>query len=383
MVTQQATKPEAAVEEAPRVSVVMPCLNEAEGVAGCVKQALDWFAANGIDGEVVVCDNGSTDGSQDLARAAGARVVTESRPGYGRASWTAIKAARGRYIVSGDADGTYDFGGIGPMIERLEAGDDMVIGNRLTGDLQKDAMPWLHRHVGTPVISLLLRRFTGTKMGDSQCGLRAMTREARDSLDLVSGGMEFASEMILKAERRGLRMSEVPISYSVRVGESKLRTFSDGWRHLKLLLLLTPETTFLAIAVALFAMGLAFQVAAAATSDSQPVLVGTVLMVVGLNTFMIGAIARVHASRKGFLKPDWLTRLLTRASGLEILGSVAAGLFLTGIVIYGLFLLNVFHASDDNFVWQHSVAQAFVLLGVNLAAVMLVIGLYESEPPAE
>src|SRR5450759_4528659 len=194
------------------VSIVMPCLNEERGVAECVRKALDWIGRSGMKGEVIVVDNGSTDRSAAVAEEAGARVIEESERGSGAP---------------------------------LDEGYDLVMGNRLTDQLAKGAMPWAHRVIGTPLISWMLRLFTGAKITDSQCGLRAMRRQPIQELNLRSPGMEFASEMILKAMRQGLRMTEVPISYDVRTGESKLSTLRDGWRHLRFLLVSSPSYVFL------------------------------------------------------------------------------------------------------------------------------------------
>jgi glycosyltransferase involved in cell wall biosynthesis len=381
--TDPATRPETDQrEDTVEVSFVMPVLNEAASVQKCVERGLSWLADNGVSGEVVVADNGSTDGSQGIAAAAGARVVDVEARGYGSASLAGIRAARGRYIVTADADATYDFAEAGLLIDRLKQGNDLVLGNRLEGNLQEGAMPWLHRHVGTPAISFLLRTICRTNVRDSQSGYRAMKREAAESLDLVSTGMEFASEMILKAERRGLRIAEVPITYSPRAGESKLQTLRDGWRHLKLLLLLAPEATFLTIAIVLFLGGVAIQLIAAGVYEDlswQPVFLGTILMVLGLNAFVVGGIAKLHAVKKGLLRPDWLVRLFQSRLGLEVMGGVAIVLFLAGLGIDLAVYLSWLGGSRDDFIWQASLAQALILLGANLGMVTLVVGLFEAE----
>ena len=183
------------------VSVVIPCLNEVESVAACVREARTAIAGAGYDGEVVVVDNGSTDGSGEAARAAGARVVEEGRPGYGSAYRAGLSAARGRYVVMGDADGTYDFGEIPRFVQRLEEGADFVVGSRLRGTMEPGAMPWLHRRVGNPVLTAILNLFFRTGLSDTHCGMRAFRREHLDALDLRTTGMEFASEQIIRAPR--------------------------------------------------------------------------------------------------------------------------------------------------------------------------------------
>jgi glycosyltransferase involved in cell wall biosynthesis len=220
------------------VSVVMPCLNEETGVATAVLEALGGIALAGLTGEVIVVDNGSSDGSTQQALLAGARVVVEPPRGYGRACSRGLTEARGRIVVLGDADGTYDFGSIPLLIAAMGEGVDLVMGNRLNSDMERGAMPWLHRRVGNPVLTGLLNILHGTSVSDAHCGLRAIRRSALAKLRLDAPGMEFASEFLIEAASRGLRMTEVPITYRRRLGGvPKLRTWRDGWRHLKLILL--------------------------------------------------------------------------------------------------------------------------------------------------
>jgi len=240
---------------APRISIVMPCLNEAETVAVCVAKALAWLSASGNSGEVLVVDNGSTDRSAELASQAGAQVIPERRRGYGNAYLRGFAEARGDIIVMGDADDTYDFSRLDDLIRPLDQGYDMVLGNRFTGGVQPGAMPWAHRYIGSPIINLLIRRFIGIRIGDSQSGFRAFTRAAYERLRLRSGGMELASEMIVNAAREGLTITEVPAPYNVRLGESKLNTVRDGWRHLRFLLISAPNFLFVLPGLALVGMG--------------------------------------------------------------------------------------------------------------------------------
>ena len=222
------------------VSVVIPCLNEAESIEACVRAARKALDEGGYRGEVLVVDNGSTDGSGELAAGAGARVVVEPRRGYGNAYLAGLAAARGRYIVMLDADMTYDAGELPRFVAALEDGGDMVLGDRMEG-IQPGAMPWLHRHVGNPVLTGLLNRLFGTEVKDAHCGMRALRREVLPRLDLRTTGMELASEMVISAAKAGLDIRQFPIEYHPRQGESKLSTWSDGWRHLRFLLIHSPQ----------------------------------------------------------------------------------------------------------------------------------------------
>jgi glycosyltransferase involved in cell wall biosynthesis len=224
------------------LSVVMPCLNEARTVGRCVDKALGALRRLGVSGEVIVADNGSMDGSQELARRHGARVVAVEQRGYGSALRGGIAAARGRYVIMGDADDSYDFSRLEPFLKRLRAGDDLVMGNRFRGGIRPGAMPWLHRYVGNPVLTGILNLFFRTPVGDAHCGLRGFRKDAYNRLGLTSPGMEFASEMIVKARLRQQKMSEVPVVLHPdgRDRPPHLRSFRDGWRHLRFLLLMCP-----------------------------------------------------------------------------------------------------------------------------------------------
>ena len=220
----------------PDVSVVIPCLDEAESITDCVEDALIALRRAGLESEVVVVDNGSRDGSGALAAAAGARVVHEPRRGYGHAYLAGFAAARGRYVVMADGDGTYDLGDAARFCEELDAGADMVIGSRLRGTIHSGAMPWLHRRIGNPVLTWILNLFVGTRVSDAHSGMRAFRRSLLPSLRLCSTGMELASEQLVRSGRLGLDIRELPIHYRPRRGRSKLFWLRDGWRHLWLLL---------------------------------------------------------------------------------------------------------------------------------------------------
>jgi hypothetical protein len=273
----------------PEVTVVMPCLNEARTVATCVAKALGWFERAGIAGEVIVADNGSNDGSRELAAAAGARVVHVPERGYGAAIAGGIAVARGRWVVMGDADDSYDFASLDGFIGHLRAGAHLVMGNRFAGGIESGAMPALHRWLGNPVLSFIGRLLFPTDIGDFHCGLRAFDREAILALGLTSPGMEFASEMVMRASLAGLRIDEVPTTLSKdgRDRAPHLRSWRDGWRHLRLLLMFSPRWLLLYPGLALLCVGSA----ASAVLTVGPVRIGGVGL--DIHTLLYAATASV------------------------------------------------------------------------------------------
>ncbi len=326
-------------ERSPAVSVIMPCLNEAATVARCVAKARAALDGAGLDGEVVVADNGSDDGSPALAEAAGARVVVAPVRGYGAAYLAGLEAARGRCLVLGDADDTYDFGVVPEFVAALEAGNDVVLGSRFRGRILPGAMPWLHRYVGNPILSGILSLFFGRRISDAHCGLRAMTREASDRMRLRSSGMEFASEMVALALRHGLTVAEIPITYYPRGGRSKLRSFRDGWRHLRFMLLLSPTPLFLIPGLAALTLGLVSLFAllpgpvaiGSLVFDYHFMFVASAAAILGLQLVVLGLAAKTYARGELALAGDrWLALLdrhFTLERGLLVgLGLTAAGL---------------------------------------------------------
>src|SRR5438309_1587569 len=281
------------------VTVVLPCLNEENSVGLVVMEALDTLHKAGLPGEVLVVDNGSTDRSAEIARAAGARVIREDRPGYGRALRTGIAAANGSIVVMADADWTYDLTKIPLLVEPIREGAaDIAIGSRLRG-ATRQTMPALHRYVGTPALTALVRQAGGySQLPDSQSGFRCFRKDAISALNLRSDGMEFASEMLIKSSRRRLRLIDVPIDYRRRIGTSKLNTFADGWRHLRLILLLAPEILFLAPGALLFLVGVMLSAAAFLTSRGiqigslrwQPIFFASIALVLGLQALLVGLV---------------------------------------------------------------------------------------------
>lgn len=224
------------------VSIVMPCLNEEEAIRGCIEEARAAMVLLGLSGEVLVVDNGSSDRSIEVARSAGARVVIEPSRGYGNACRRGLREARGRFVVMGDADGTYDFGALRSFVMPLLNGADMVMGNRLNSSMERNAMPWLHRRVGNPLLTTTMNVLFGSDIDDSHCGLRSIKKSSLEELNLTSPGMEFASEFLIEAIQHGVRVDQVPIRYRQRHGgQPKLRTFRDGFRHLRLMLIRARE----------------------------------------------------------------------------------------------------------------------------------------------
>lgn len=237
------------------VSVIIPCLNEEESISECVRRVKEAF--EGCELEILVTDNGSSDRSKELALAAGARVIDERRRGYGAAIMRGLQEASGDYLVIGDADNTYDFRDARILVDALRNGAEFAIGNRLAGEMEKGAMPWLHQHIGTPILTRILNWFYGSRVHDINCGLRALRKEALPKLKLRSPGMEFASEMLIHAHKAGLKIVEAPVRYyRRRGGEAKLRTFRDGWRHLRFILLFAPMQLFIFPALVAFLLSL-------------------------------------------------------------------------------------------------------------------------------
>ena len=319
------------------VSVVIPCLNEAETIEECVRSAISVMAQHGIAGEVVVGDNGSTDGSAELAAAAGARVVRQPVRGYGSAYLAGFGAARGKYIVMADADLTYDFNEIPHFLQELEAGADMVIGNRME-NIQPGAMPWLHRYVGNPILTGFLNLLFRTGVSDAHCGMRGLRRDVLPKLDLRSPGMEFASEMVIRASKEKLSIRQFPIEYHPRGGESKLSTWRDGWRHLRFLLVHSPTYLFIIPGLITASAGALLAAVSVAqlnlfgrTFQIHSMIVASLLMVMGTQTIGLGACARAYGYFMMNERSDWYDRLRARYK-LEHVLAVGGAVFLVGFV---------------------------------------------------
>jgi len=309
------------------LTVLMPCLNEAETVATCVRKALDFMKREGVRGEVLIADNGSTDGSQRLAREAGARVVDIAARGYGAALQGGIAAARGRYVIMGDADDSYDFTRLGAFVARLRHGDQLVMGNRFKGGIAPGAMPLLHRLLGNPVLSFVGRMLFAAKVRDFHCGLRGFHRASILKLGLVSPGMEFASEMVVKATLQGLRVGQVPTTLSPdgRSRPPHLRSWRDGWRHLRFLLMMSPRWLLLYPGLGLLLVGLVSQLAilrgpivvAGVGFDIHTMLYAAGASILGLQLMIFSLLARAVGCVKGVLPLTPAIRVLWQQITLE------------------------------------------------------------------
>ncbi len=328
--------PEPGAPRAPELTVVMPCLDEASTLAACVRQAADAMARDGIDGEVVVADNGSTDGSAAIGAAAGARVVPVAARGYGNALRAGIAAARGRYVVMGDADGSYDFSRLSDFLGRLRAGCDLVVGNRFRGGIAAGAMPWKNRYLGNPLLSWLGRLFFRTPLGDFHCGLRGFSLEAYRRMDLRTTGMEFASEMVIKAALLNLRVAEVPtvLRPDGRGRPPHLRPWRDGWRHLRFMLLFSPRWLFLYPGLALIAAGLGvgglllpgpFRIGRVEL-DVDTLLFAAIAVLIGFQAVAFAALSKFFTLRTGLRAPD--AGFERRLRGVTLEGGLVAGFLL-------------------------------------------------------
>jgi glycosyltransferase involved in cell wall biosynthesis len=330
------------VADALELSIVMPCLDEAGTVGECVARARAALARLGIAGEVVVADNGSMDGSREIAERAGARVVPVASRGYGAALAAGIAAARGRFVLMGDADATYDFDAIDPFIERLRAGDDLVMGDRFAGGITRGAMPFLHRWIGNPVLSFLGRVFFRTNVHDFHCGLRAFRRDTVVGLDLRSTGMEYATEMVAKSALYRLKVSEVPATLAPdrRDRPPHLRTWRDGWRHLRFMLLYSPRWLFLYPGAVLMLAGAIVtlwllpgaQRAGGISFDIHTLIYAALAVIVGFNAMLFALFTKTFAITEGLLPPDPRLDRLYRYVRLETGLVIGAIVLIAGVI---------------------------------------------------
>ena len=335
-------------------SILMPCLNEAETIGRCIDRARDSIARFDLRAEVLVADNGSTDGSQRIALEHGAKVVIVEEAGYGAAIRGGVAASSGRYVIMGDADESYDFGEILPILERLRAGDDLVMGNRFAGGIDKGAMPWAHRWIGNPILSVIGRTFFSSRVGDFHCGLRGFSVQAFRRMRLNTTGMEFASEIVVRASLARMQVSEVPVSLH-RDGRSRpphLRTWRDGWRHLRFLLLFCPRWLFLIPGLALMLSGSAATLWLAGGTryvgsvglDIHTMLVSGVFALMGYELVLFAVFMKIFATRAGFLPPDPRLERAFRVATLEKGLLLGGALALAGMALLLLAVVRWGHA---------------------------------------
>jgi len=335
------TRPPEARADAIELSIVMPCLNEAETLAVCIKKAKAFLAEHDVRGEVIVADNGSTDGSQQIANAMGARIVHVPAKGYGAALIGGIAAAKGMYVAMGDADDSYDFGGLMPFIWQLRGGADLVMGNRFQGGIAQGAMPPLHRYLGNPVLSFLGRTFFGIPVGDFHCGLRAFNRDRIRDLGLTAPGMEFASEMVVKAAIEKFDIREVPTTLQPdgRSRPPHLRTWRDGWRHLRFLLIFAPKFLFLYPGVALLLAGLTGVIGLVAGDvhiggvefSIQTMIFAAMAVLMGSQLIGLSVMARRYGTIAGMWPESGLMRRVRNWFSVER-ACVLGGLMLAGAI---------------------------------------------------
>jgi glycosyltransferase involved in cell wall biosynthesis len=329
--------------DSPRVSLVIPCLNEAGNIEECVRSGREALDANHIAGEIIVVDNASDDGSGDLARAAGARVVYEPERGYGAAYLAGLAVARGEYVVMADADLTYDLREIPRFVSELDGGADMVIGNRMR-NIQPGAMPWHHRYIGNPLLSGFLNLLFNTGVNDAHCGMRAVRRDVLPRLDLRTTGMEFASEMVIRAAKEKLVIRQFPIEYHPRGGESKLSSFRDGWRHLRFLLVHSPNYLFILPGAIMAAIGFLIELIVITQIgifgrhwDIHALIAGALLAIVGTQVVALGICAHAYGTYFMGETDRWFDKMRARfrlEHGLLVGGGIAlAGFVLVAVIV--------------------------------------------------
>lgn len=326
------------------LTILMPCLNEAETLEACITKAKAYIARTGIDAEILISDNGSTDGSQALAEGLGARVVDAPERGYGAALIAGIQAAKGKYVIMGDSDDSYDFSQLDPFVDKLREGHDLVMGNRMTGGIAKNAMPPLHRYLGNPVLSAIGRILYRTPIGDFHCGLRGFSRDAILKLRLNSNGMDFASEMVIKASLFGLKIAEVPTTLSPdgRSRPPHLRSWRDGWLHLKLLLTLAPSWLFLYPGLVILGLGLLGFMRllfgplslGSVNFDTATLVFTSAMIMVGVQMLWFYALAKLFAVRTNVLPTSRNFERVRRNVSVDGSCRIGAGLLIAAIVAF-------------------------------------------------
>ncbi len=368
------------------LTVVMPCLNEAETVATCVRKAMGFLAESGISGEVLIADNGSTDGSQQLAQAEGARVVDVQEKGYGNALMGGIVAARGKYVIMGDADDSYDFTNLMPFVEELRKGADLVMGNRFKGGIAPGAMPPLHKYLGNPVLSFVGRLFFRSHIGDFHCGLRGFSRDSVMALNLQATGMEFASEMVVKATLAKQHITEVPTTLAKdgRTRAPHLHTWRDGWRHLRFLLLFSPRWLFFLPGLALFTAGLVvgaivvphpFSIGSV-TFDVDTLVAASAAVVIGFQAVLFWLFTQVYAGAEGFLPEEPKVQRILGKLSLER-GLIVGGLIGVAGLVGLIFSIVYWHGQGFHGLnYEHSLRLMIPSVTALIVSWQLILGTF-------
>ncbi|CCH94076.1 putative glycosyl transferase [Microcystis aeruginosa PCC 9432] len=356
------------------LSIIMPCLNEAETLATCIGKARDYLERHKIAGEVLIADNGSSDGSQEIATNSGARVVPIPERGYGSALRGGIAAAKGQYIIMGDADDSYDFTNLSPFLEKLRQGYDLVMGNRFQGGIKPGAMPVLHKHLGNPVLTWLGRLFFGSPCGDFHCGLRGFSKQAIKQLNLRTTGMEFASEMVVKASLYGLKITEVPTTLSPdgRSRPPHLKTWRDGWRHLRFLLMYSPRWLFLYPGLALMFLGFVATIWFMTQPRVHTLLYSATALIIGFQIVSFAIFTKAFAISEGLLPEDRKLRRFLRYINLEVGLIIGVILFLVGIggSVYALYTWNAqLYGALDPAVTMRIVIPSVTALGLGVQVI--------------
>ncbi|ELP57003.1 glycosyl transferase 2 family protein [Microcystis aeruginosa TAIHU98] len=356
------------------LSIIMPCLNEAETLATCIGKARDYLERHKIAGEVLIADNGSSDGSQEIATNSGARVVPIPERGYGSALRGGIAAAKGQYIIIGDADDSYDFTNLSPFLEKLRQGYDLVMGNRFQGGIKPGAMPVLHKHLGNPVLTWLGRLFFGSPCGDFHCGLRGFSKQAIEQLNLRTTGMEFASEMVVKASLYGLKITEVPTTLSPdgRSRPPHLKTWRDGWRHLRFLLMYSPRWLFLYPGLALMFLGFVATIWFMTQPRVHTLLYSATALIIGFQIVSFAIFTKAFAISEGLLPEDRKLRRFLRYINLEVGLIIGVILFLVGIggSLYALYIWNArLYGALDPAVTMRIVIPSVTALGLGVQVI--------------
>jgi len=359
------------------LSIVMPCLNESETLERCIRKAQSFLSTNQLNGEIIVADNGSMDGSQDIARRMGVRVVDVPQRGYGAALLGGFMSSNGEYVIMGDADDSYDFSDLMPFLTKLREGYELVMGDRFAGGIKPGAMPFLHRYLGNPVLSFLGRLFFKTTIRDFHCGLRGFKREPILQLDLHTTGMEFASEMIVKASLYGLKITQVPtILYpDGRSRPPHLRTWADGWRHLRFLLLFSPRWLFLYPGIAAVAVGVAVyfwllpgpRKVGSIYLDINTLLYAALSVLLGVQAILFALLTKRFGMSEGFLPPDIGIDRLFKVINLE--RGLVTGVFFIALGIASSLAALIYWESQGFGALNPSVSMRLVIPGVILFAV--------------